>query len=296
MMSKRVLAIGGVIVLMLLAACANRTASPIVSPTGTREASETAMPTVTAAARMTEDVRDQTETAVALLPTSTATLTPTATQTPKEEAREILMPLCTFYEPFIDGNIQRHEFEFTQETKEFHLLGRFGGQIIVENETVNALILNSSVISKDFDYTLSGILKSIGPPKEIWLEIYPESMHKPHYIISLFYPDKGIEVGATGFGQVHGDIFEVCPYNFRLISHTTTDSYPPVFLFWSASEKITFENLGSAVFGYTNWDYNRQYHLLLQDITEDFTEIDFYETYIDPNATACFNVDLTKLP
>jgi hypothetical protein len=213
----------------------------------------------------------------------------TSGKTSWEEARAKLSPLGQIFKPLIQNGVERYDFELIVP-EEIDPLGYFWPTLWVKNGVVTAIGLNSGWISRDFDYSLAGLLSTFGRSEEIWLELYPKSIDdKPHYELDLFYPTKGILLNATGNAQVQGDIMTICPREFR------RGQYPPAVLFWWSPEEISYKSFGFSVLGgLTNMDTSDFY--LLEDLTKNFDETAFYRTYLDSETTACFDVDLTKLP
>lgn len=199
-----------------------------------------------------------------------------------------LAPLGKVFDPMIRNPVLRYDFEFVAPP-EIGPLEYIQPVVWVKDEVVIAISLNASWIKHDFDYSLAGLLRAFGQPEEIWIKVFPESMLVPHYNIDLFYPSKGMAIEATGTAQVHGNTLTICPRPFRL------DSLPPGILLWGPEESITFQNHGRDLLGGLTSFSPAGYHRL-PDLTQNFDEADFHTTYLDPNTTVCFDVDLNRLP
>lgn len=205
-----------------------------------------------------------------------------------KEAYERLAPLGYVASPLIHENITRYEFEFTVPT-ELSSLGYFWPELVVKNDVVTAISINSSYIERDFDFSLSGILKTFGVPEEIWIKPTVESMtNVPFYEIRLFYPAKGVLISANGDAEIKDNLFIICPNEFKL------DIYPPSIVLWSSQQKVEFNDFGLSVLGNLTWDTNGYYQL--KNLTTEFNEKNFYNVYINPVSEGCFALDVNKIP
>jgi hypothetical protein len=217
----------------------------------------------------------------------------TPSETGLQEGFQILSPLGLVHGPFLRAAIAHYEFKYPVP-RELDPSGVFQGiftpGIYVKGGTIIAININAGWVSRNFDYSLAGILKAYGSPDEIWLKLTPESMDQPRYTIELFYGGKGMEFSANGMATVQGNIFTVCPQDFRL------DIYPPGVLLWHPSDEITFKNRGEVLAGGGILSTEFEDYLLLDDISNNFSTRLFYETYLDPHSTTCYEIDLSKLP
>lgn len=205
-----------------------------------------------------------------------------------EEVYERLAPLGYVAPPIVHENITRYEFEFAVPT-ELSSLGYFWPELAVKNDVVTAISINSSYIEHNFDYSLTGLLKSFGVPEEIWIKPTVESMtNVPFYEIRLFYPAKGILISANGDAEIRDNNFIICPNEFKL------ENYPPSIILWSSQQKVRFHDFGLSVLGNLTWDTNGYYQL--KELTTEFNEKDFYNTYVNSASEGCFALDLNKIP
>lgn len=166
-------------------------------------------------------------------------------------------------------------------------VGWFTSSIWVENGIVKAIGINSSWVSQDFDYSLSGLLKYLGVPEEIWISPIAESHDgQPYYYLELFYPSKGILVGLLGNAEQRGQFLHLCPQDIF-----SRSSYPPSLLLWSPQEQVSFDsNFGKQLVDDDLGIIVDEYRLL-QDVSPDgLTTAQFYDIYSDPNTKLCINV------
>jgi hypothetical protein len=215
-------------------------------------------------------------------------------ETTWEEARSKLSLLGLYSVTSRKNQVGLIEYEFKVPLS-FDSLGYISPTLTIREGIVTSIGLNSRWVSRRLNYSLAGFLKKLGKPKEIWLSIFPESMDQPHYDISLFYSDKGVMVYAIGKARVQDNRFTICPQRLRI------GEYPPALLLWKPSETIDFLNIDTDLLGNDDIWYPSSYQVpdgyqLLEELTDGFDEEDFYQTYLDPASTACFDVDLSKLP
>lgn len=186
------------------------------------------------------------------------------------EAREILGPLGSVQGPFTKtGNIEKYDTSFVvPETIDTTGLGFFETDFWVEDGIVKAISTNSSWIGKKFDYSLPGILKTLGMPDEVWMEIITDTTYTPHYDIKLFYSERGLQFGASDDAIIRGSKLLICPQKFK------RGKFPPGILLWSPSKEVTFKNLDQTVLGgVTNSDMEDFYRL--EDFTDEFDPSSF---------------------
>jgi hypothetical protein len=204
-----------------------------------------------------------------------------------QEARTKLSRLGHISRPFGGKEVVRYEFSFVIPA-EIDSSGSFEPDIGVKDDIVVGISLNSRWVRGDFDYSLAGWLQVWGTPGEIWLKVVTTAPSEIQYEMDLFYPAKGILLNVTGIAQAHGDSLSICPQTFK------RDIFPPALVLWSPSKNITYQTMFSDLLGKTIVDQNK--FSLLEKLTDNFGPGDFYETYRDPKATACFDIQRAKLP
>jgi hypothetical protein len=141
-------------------------------------------------------------------------------------------------------------------------------------------------ISIEFDYSLAGLLKELGQPEEIRLEVFPKSQTQPHYEIILFYPSLGIEVQTHEFATLEENSLRLCPQ--EIFNYTQN---PPGILLWSPDEGLRFEDLPIYAPLTDVSDFR-----LIEDLTDEIDTQSFYETYLDSKTTHCFHIPLDRFP
>jgi hypothetical protein len=209
-------------------------------------------------------------------------------ETSWQEAREKLSPLGELTKPMTKKGVQRYDYYFVVP-ENVDPLGYIEPALWIEKEVVKAIGLNTGWITSNFDYSLSGLLERFEQPEEIWVYLVTDSMFEPHYEIELFYPTKGVMLSASGNAKIQGQFLTLCPQDFRI------GDFPPAIVLWSPAEKVTYKDFDSSVLSGLTSGLDQKYYLL-RNLTRGFGEAAFYQTYLDPETTACFDVDLTKLP
>lgn len=163
--------------------------------------------------------------------------------------------------------------------------GEWSFNMRVKDDIVES-ITTSSVNTRLFATpTLDTLLRNLGAPEEIWVMIVPRMDGAPYYGIVLFYPKKGTLVGWNGTTQVlserdNGITVTICPQNMDkeidMIAYL-----PPYFHFWSPNENKSFAEINST-------QLFKEPYRLLTDQNSDIKADGFYETYLDSQASKCF--------
>lgn len=201
-----------------------------------------------------------------------------------QDTSALLSPLGRIYGPSGTSKVSRYGVTFEKFDEPF---GSMGPGFWVENEVVKVIGINSSWVSQDFDYSLSGLLQSLGVPDEIWISPIAESLDgQPYYHLELFYPSKGILVGLLGNAKQDGQYLSLCPQ--KIFSRSP---FPPTLLLWNPKEPVHFDsNFGKRLvdddLGIIVDDYR-----LLQGVSPDgLTNAQFYDIYSDPETEVCIKV------
>jgi hypothetical protein len=191
----------------------------------------------------------------------------------------------------MDHGITRYAFEFSLP-QSIDPFGNFGPGILVENGVVVAIVINTNYTTPEFDYSLAGILKELGQPEEIWLDVFDEpGQGPPPYEISLYYPSKGFEVSISEYATLEEDSLRLCPqYIF------SSSFFPPGMSLWSPTEKLQFKDIKESVIGPFAANIDIPSFRLLEDLTEEIDTRSFYEIYRDPKTNHCFAIPLAKFP
>jgi hypothetical protein len=159
--------------------------------------------------------------------------------------------------------------------------------IWVENGLVKAIGINSRWVAQDFDYSLSGLLRYLGEPDEIWISPIAESLDgQPYHYLKLFYPSKGILVGMLGNAEQDGQYLSVCPQNIF-----SRSPYPPTLLLWNPKEQVSFDgNFGKQLVDDDLGIIADEYRLLQDVSSNGLTNAQFYDIYSDPDTEICIKV------
>lgn len=163
--------------------------------------------------------------------------------------------------------------------------------IWIDNGTVKAIGNGANGFSSSLDYSLSGLLLEFGVPEEIWLSIELQSQKQPFYYIELLYTKLGIRLSSiAGNAYVRNDTVAICPQEFSSNSQVFFG-----ILLWDPDERIQFTEIKDKLLdGLTSWTSDGFVRLI--DLTNNFDNIDFYNTYIDHHTDRCIDIPLSSLP
>jgi hypothetical protein len=156
----------------------------------------------------------------------------------------------------------------------------------VENGVVKAIGINSSWVSRNFDYSLAGLLQSFGVPEEIWIRPIAESSDdQPYYYLVLLYPSRGILINVLGNAERQDQHLVVCPQDIF-----SRSPFPPQLLLWNPKVQVTFDQFGKQLIDDDlGWVMN-EYRPLQEVSTDKLTSMDFYEIYSVQNTKTCVSV------
>ena len=152
--------------------------------------------------------------------------------------------------------------------------------------TIKAIGLNGYEIRRGFDYSLSGILKTVGVPEEIWIRsVAKSSDDQPYYYLVLMYPSQGILVSLHGNAEKQDWYLAICPQDMSTISPL----YPTLIL-WNPKEQVSFDNFGNRLLdndlGWVLDEYRP-----FQTVSDGrLTNQEFYNVYSEPNTKTCVKV------
>lgn len=207
-----------------------------------------------------------------------------------ESARKLLDPIRPTTRYVVNSTLDTYTF-YLEVSQDMHPLKYVESVLWVKDGFVRAIALNASWIKEDFDYSLSGILRTLGQPEEIWIKVNTDTMMDlPFYELDLFYPSKGILINSSGEARAVNDIaVTICPKEFR------RGKFPPGILLWDPSHLYSYQEIGSDLLGGSR-DIGGESFYLLRKIAFDFNEEDFYNAYKDPTINDCFDIDMDKLP
>ena len=170
------------------------------------------------------------------------------------------------------GFVSIHVDESINYLESFRLAFHVKNGIVVDMGTYTGLV---------HPYELSEILKTYGIPSEIHIDTGMSGMSLESYKFSVFlyYPDLGILVNYWTPTIVTDDIVFGCPHNVS----------SPMLILWKPDEEQSFMfwAQNGLIFGHPTRNIKQHPHL--EDATGMSIE-DFFETYIDPESEACFEV------
>lgn len=153
----------------------------------------------------------------------------------------------------------------------------------VENGIIISINVNTGNV---YSYKLSNLLQTYGPPEEIWISTYsneyPEGVLP--FLISLFYPDKGILVFYFAEADFIGNMVRACNLD-----------RPPSGLGLWAPEKKTMKYIEAARFFGQNPDEPGIKHLRLEEATGLSIER-FYEIFKHSASLECIETPINLWP
>lgn len=168
-------------------------------------------------------------------------------------------------------------------------LGEVQAGFLIINNIVMATSINSRWINEDYSFLLSNLMDSFGEPDEIWLQVLPQSSKLPvRYSLKIIYAQKGM-ILLRGIGEITGDSISICPQN--VIAY---DGLPPWLLLWSPDQNVSFKKNAEILKAFDQ--YYDELYVNLEDATVNLTTEIFFETYRNPNATKCLQLNRALLP
>ena len=203
------------------------------------------------------------------------------------EAYKILAPLGDIYtitDPI--SGITLNEFD-TYLPEDIESLGRVGANLIVEDNIVIRIGTNSRWVMRSFDYSLPGLLNSLGMPTEIWISpVFVPIPDLSHYEMVLYYSQIGAIVRLNGKATTQENVMTICPQDKYRESN-----FPPGLSLWYSKDILSFEQFTRSSLG--------EYYTLNIEIFERIENLQntvdnewFYDTYKDPASEDCFNIEV----
>jgi len=164
--------------------------------------------------------------------------------------------------------------------------------IIASNGVVESIIANSRLMKQTSIPTMSNMLSIFGKPEEIWIAVMPyipKYDADADYEIALFYPSKGILIMGSGIADILAETenrvkVSICP---QKISETIDMDrhYPFSLHLWSSKNKMSFINAS-----YDDKLFEHGFFSNFDSLESSINSDKFYETYLDPSATQCFEL------
>ncbi len=104
-----------------------------------------------------------------------------------------------------------------------------------------------------------------------------------YYELVLFYPQQAIMLNTFSIAEgIVDNKIEICP-NRKNVPDYLFSQY---LYLWSPEEEKSFQDF-DINFGIDPYTFK-----LLEDLTTEIDTQTFYETYLDPNTNACFEIDM----
>jgi hypothetical protein len=207
-----------------------------------------------------------------------------------QEARAKLSPLATEKGPYQMGKRGAYAYYYyVPFPMGFHpsTLIDYGPMVIIQKGIVYAVGINSAEIKRGQDTSLVGLLKVLGVPDEIWINMQSYSPdNKPEYELDLFYANKGVLLSRFGTGFLSKNTVLFCP------QMPEKSPYPFALGLFSPTEGITYGTLTDTI---RDRDTSIDKFHLLRDLIDGFSEADFYRLYSDPTTEKCLTIPLYKL-
>lgn len=205
-------------------------------------------------------------------------------QTSWQSVSEFVDSVGGVYRQYGTPKIPRYDISFER----FDVpIGGISPRIWVENEVVKAIGINSSWVHQDFNYSLSGLLKTFGEPEEIWIRPIAESSDdQPYYYLVLLYPSNGILVNLLGNAERQDQYLVVCPQDIF-----SRSPFPPQLLLWNPKEQIVFDkDFGTRLIDDDLGWVMDEYRLLEEVSADKLTNMEFDAIYSEPNTKTCMSV------
>ncbi|KAA3642915.1 MAG: hypothetical protein DWQ07_20550 [Chloroflexi bacterium] len=123
------------------------------------------------------------------------------------------------------------------------------------------------------DYSLPGILRLLGKPSEIWLQVHPNAAIGPFYLLVLFYPDKGVSAKFTSEADFSISSTAICLDRIKQPS--------PALNLWSPLTIRTFDDIHEV-------STDDKPYEALGEVTDIDVQV-FYDRYKESNSLSeCF--------
>jgi hypothetical protein len=166
----------------------------------------------------------------------------------------------------------------------------FEPNLIIQDNLVEKITINSSWITDDFDHSLNGFLELLGTPTNIvirsTLDVMEEAPYwnKPFYEMIVFFPSKGVVVYSKDMYQVTSSHLEVCPGDARLgTSAAGIELFEPnstltLERFYEINNKIDLGNYQS-----------------LSEISSVTSMEEFYSKFLNADVQQCVDIDMNRI-
>ncbi len=205
-------------------------------------------------------------------------------ETSWQEVHERFSPLLRIGGPFLQRGAHYSFLLDVPNNVDPSGYGFFSANLYFEGDIIQEIIVRALLVTPYFDDSMSGLLAKFGKPAEIWLAVDLETVDFiPSYWLVLFYPQHGITVSMLSSAEKTDNAISLCPqriYGFN--------SLRPGLILWPPQEPRSFKE-----FYYLD---NPEDYFLLEEYPTDMDTQTYYETYLDPDTEACFEIDITDLP
>ncbi len=209
-------------------------------------------------------------------------------ETTWQEARQILSSLDTEKGPYTTTRLQKYYYTFQQAT-ETSPLG-FELAVWLHGDRVIAIQTNSQWIKRNLDVSLAGLLKTLGQPEQIWVQVNADSPGRgTPYHLELFYQNQGVLIGVNGIALLTEKSIILCPQK------TGRNSFPPFINLFSRLDYKDYEKLTSDLYGDRTAGISTHIFRRLSTLTNGFNEDEFFKVFSNKGSDVCIKISIEKL-
>jgi hypothetical protein len=201
-----------------------------------------------------------------------------------DAASKFVSSIGELFGPVYNGEVAHYSADFGKLEGE---LGVMSVGYYVKNGKVIAIATRCDWVRQDLDYSLSGLLKLLGMPEEIWIRLVTETQtDQPYYYMVLRYPSKGLYVEWIANVTVEGENLSVCAQDMlNRVPHA------PWLVLWDPEEKAPFRQFGLKVLGDDLGKITNEYELLENISVDQVKNEEFFEMYSVVETKTCIKVE-----
>src|SRR5690606_33991758 len=164
---------------------------------------------------------------------------------------------------------------------------RYITYIYVKNELVIGISTNTEEINSELKTSMSSILNAFGEPEEIWIRPIRETIdNQPYYDLAVYYKNKGIVIIFNENAEKNNNFLKICPQ--QLFTRTSYHIIPLLLL--DKTMQLEFTEIESKILGKPGF-WNAEEYLPLEKVAINLTNKEFFEIYLQPNTSICFDVN-----